>query len=440
MSIRRKLLSQSALVFGVRIAGAGLVFVIQALMARLWGPEVLGQYLVAIAVANLLAISMPLGFQTIGTLFAAEYAAKGEGRNLRRFLLHAYGHILFPGLAILAAGGALAPLLGSAGTQLAAIWLPVAILALGTALIYVNGAVLVGLKRPLAGFFADTIFRPLIVAAGFGILLATQVGAALSPLLWIMALSYAAVAVIHFFITVHSARQLPDGDSDMTGLARRWWHFALPWVFIALASDFFFDVDLLLLTPLLEHEAIAVFGVCTRIFVLASFGVMAVYSISVPGLMEDEANADIKGLSGKIADANLAAAGLCIALLAGVLVCGPLVLSLFGPEFEAGLVPLLLLTAALGVRSIFGPASLILSARNYPYASLPAIGLGLVVLILGNYILVPGMGLNGAALAALLALGTGAGGLWLTALRLTGIDVSILPALTRLGQHVRSPQ
>lgn len=432
MSLRRKLLSQSAVVFSMRIGGAGLVFVIQALMARLWGAEVLGQYLVAIAVANLLAICLPLGFQTIGTLFAAEYAAKGDGRNLRHFLLHAYGHIILPGMLILALGAVLAPALGDAGQRLAELWVPIAILAAGTAIIYINGAVLVGLKRPLAGFFADTIFRPLIVAASFGVL-AVGGGVALGAMLWIMASCYALVALVHFFITLHSARNLPVKDTHRPTELRRWWYFAVPWVVIALASDFFFDIDLLLLSSLMSHEDIAIFGVCTRIFVLASFGVMAIYSISVPGLMEDEARADPRALVGKIADANLIAMGLCAALLAGVAVFGPLVLSIFGPGFEAGLVPLLILTAGLTLRSIFGPAALILSARNFPYANVPAVLAGLLVLLSGNILLVPEMGLTGAALSALAALGVGAGGLWWTALRLTGVDVSILPAVMRLG-------
>ena len=87
MSLRQRLLSQSAIVFAARLGGAGLVFIFQAIMARYWGSAALGQYLIAIATANLLAITMPLGFQTIGTYFAADYAARGAGSSLRRFLL-----------------------------------------------------------------------------------------------------------------------------------------------------------------------------------------------------------------------------------------------------------------------------------------------------------------------------------------------------------------
>lgn len=435
MSLRRTLMSQSAIVFGVRLAGAGAVFLIQAAMARVWGSTVLGQYLLAIAAANLLAICLPLGFQTVGNFFAADYAARGQGQSLRRFLLHAYGHILLPGIAVLIGTGWLLPFLGEAGMQLREIWWQVSILAIGTAVIYVNGGVLVGLKRPLAGFFADTIFRPLLLAMGFAILLFMTGGSpALASLMWFMALGYLLVAGVHFTITLTTASRLPLEEPAETKALARWWHFAVPWTVITLASDFFFDVDLLLLSTMLDHEQIAVFGVCARIFVLAAFGVTAVYAISLPGMMEDHVNQDLRGMEQKIATANLAAVGMSLGLLAAVALFGPLVLSLFGEGFGAGQMPLIILSLGLLGRSLFGPASLVMSARNHPYASLPAIGGGLVVLAIGNFILVPVFGLTGAAVAALLALVAGAAGLWLTALRLTGMDVSILPALKQLGR------
>ena len=38
----------------------------------------------------IVAVVMPLGFETTGTYFAAEYRAKGEGRLLRGFMTRAY--------------------------------------------------------------------------------------------------------------------------------------------------------------------------------------------------------------------------------------------------------------------------------------------------------------------------------------------------------------
>ncbi len=120
----RRLLSQSSVIFAARLFGAGVIFLAQAAIARFWGAEVLGEYLLVIAAVNIVAVVMPLGFETIGTYFAAEYRAKGEGAPAAR--LHAAG--LWPhrraAVLLLVAGYPLAALLGEPGKVLAAHWLP----------------------------------------------------------------------------------------------------------------------------------------------------------------------------------------------------------------------------------------------------------------------------------------------------------------------------
>ena len=81
--------SATTVIFGARLFGAGLTFLAQAAIARYWGAEALGEYLLIIAAVNLIAVMMPLGFETIGTYFAAEYRAKGEGKLLRGFMTRA---------------------------------------------------------------------------------------------------------------------------------------------------------------------------------------------------------------------------------------------------------------------------------------------------------------------------------------------------------------
>ena len=80
-----------------------------------------------------------------------------------------------------------------------------------------------------------------------------------------------------------------------------------------------------------------------------------------------------------------------------------LLLMLFGPEFEVGVAPLAVLCLTLCVRSVFGPAAMVLSIHDRPYATLPAVALGMTVLVAANLLLVPTHGLMGAAIAALSA-------------------------------------
>jgi len=427
MSLTRRLASQSSVIFGARLGGAGLIFLVQALIARNWGAELLGEYLIVIATVNLIAVVMPLGFHTVGTYFAAEYRARNERSSLIRFLVRAYGHIAAVLVLVLVVGHPALEIMGQSGSVLAEHLEPVCLLAFATAMVYVNGAVLVGLKRPLAGFLADTIFRPMIVFCAF--LMASTLATpfeGFSQMLWVIALGYVSVALLHFAFVMLTLRTVPDEMPIRAGEVRRWWRFALPWVLISLATDFFFDIDLLLLSHSLSREELAVFGVCTRIFSLVSFGVAAVYAVTLPDMFESEAKADRAEFNRKIGEANLVASGLSVLLFLMMLVLGPFALMLFGPSFAVGAMPLAVLCLALVVRSVMGPASLVLSIHDRPYASLPAVGLGVVSLVAFNAVLVPPFGLMGAALAAISAITLWSVALWWLALRTAKVDVSIM--------------
>ena len=428
MSFARRLASQSTIIFGGRLFGAGLVFIVQAFIAQAWGAAILGDYLIVIAAVNLIAVVMPLGFQTIGTYFAAEYRARGDRRQLRAFLTRAYGHVAAALVVVLAGGPVLLGALGLGENVVSVYFVPVALLALATAIVYVNGAVLVGLKRPYAGFFADGIFRPMMVLAtvlGCAAWMGTP-ETAFGTMLWITAIGYVVIALAHLVLVLSSLRGVNDLAAARPAEVPRWWRFAAPWVLITLATDFFFDIDLLLLANLLNREELAIFGVCTRIFALVSFGVAAVYAVILPDMFESEANADRSAFHRKVGEANVAASLVSIALFVLVSLGAPFALLLFGEEFTAGALPLAILCLALVVRSVMGPASMVLSIHDRPWASLPAVALGVVTLVVGNFLLVPPFHLVGAAMAAIIAISVWSVSLWLIALRHAGMDVSIL--------------
>lgn len=433
MSLFRRLVSQSAVIFGARLSGAGITFLAQAGIARAWGAGTLGEYLIIVASTNLIAMVMPLGFQTIGAYFASEYRAKGDGRSLRAFLLRAYGHIVLVALAVGILTWPFVGFIGEPGEVLKSHWVPTVVLALSASTVYVSCAVLVGLKRPLAGYFSESLFRPIAAISAFLICLAlVEPSQGFSQMMAVFAGLCFVIALVQFGFVVATARKLPTDVEPAPAQVRRWWRFAAPWVLIGIATDFFFDIDLLLLSGHLSREDLAIFGVCTRLFSLVSFGVAAVYAVTVPDMFEAEAKSDREGFNRKVGDANLVATGLSFVLFVIMAVGGPFALMLFGPNFTAGAIPLALLCLASVVRSVFGPASLVLSIHDRPYASLPSIGLGMVTLFTANLLLVPAWGLIGASVAALIAITVWSLALWRTAYAAARIDVSIFPRLRAL--------
>lgn len=430
MGLRQKLLSQSAVIFASRMLGAGIIFVAQAAIARTWGPEVLGDYLLIIATMNILAMIMPLGFHSVGTYFAAEYGAKGNRQMLGAFLGRCYGHVAVVGALVYVLCAPVADMFGGPGQTIAQLALPITLLAAATAVVFVNSSILVGLRRPFAGFLAETFFRPLLIVGTFGVAFAVSEGTSgLATMIWMFALGYVVIALAQFAVVIGALKSLPVSAEKSMPETKRWWRFAVPWALISLATEFFFDLDILFLSGYLEREDLAIFGICARFFSLIAFGVSAVYAVTVPDIFEAEINKDRQAFQRRIGDANLAASLVAIGLVVAVALGGPLALSIFGPAFADGALPLVILCLALPVRSIFGPASLVLSIHDRPYASLPAVACGLVCLVLFNMALVPQFGLMGSAVAALAAITIWSAGLWLTARLVAGIDVSIVARL-----------
>lgn len=419
------------MIFGARLFGAGLTFLVQVAIARFIGAQALGDYILVMAAVNIIAVVMPLGFETIGTYFAAEYRARGEGRLLRGFMTRAYGHTAITGILLVAVGYPLANMFGEPGRALAAHWLPAMVLTIATAMVLVSGAMLVGLKRPFAGFFAETLARPLLALAGFAVALNFGSGAQINTLLWVLSVGYAIVALVQFGLLLKATGEIPLEAAPRQDEWRRWWRFAVPWIALAVAGDFFFDIDLLLLSGHMSREELAIFGVCTRVFSLVSFGVGAVYAVTMPDMFESEAMKDRAGFHRKIGEANSVASGLSVALLLIVLVMSPLAFMLFGSTFQAGVAPLAILCIGLVIRSVFGPASVVLSVHNRPYTSLPAVAASMASLVIANLALVPPFGLLGASLAALIAMTVWSATLWFTAWRVSGVDVSIRARLAR---------
>jgi O-antigen/teichoic acid export membrane protein len=147
---------------------------------------------------------------------------------------------------------------------------------------------------------------------------------------------------------------------------------------------------------------------------------------------------DRSGFHRKVGDANLVASILAIVLFFGVAAGAPLALMLFGPDFAVGALPLMVLSLAMLVRALLGPAALVLSIHDRPYTTLPAIALGMATLVTANLVLVPRFGLMGAALAAVLAQTVWSAALWFTALKTARVDVSIVPRLREMLAHRRA--
>jgi O-antigen/teichoic acid export membrane protein len=420
----------AASLFAARIAGALLTTVTQIAISRLCGAAVLGDYFLLIAALNILTMVMPLGFQSVGNYFAAEYAAGGEPGRIHAFAAKAYRHIAFVAVPMTALAISLAVFGAVRWPAVASLALPAVIMASAMAVAFVNSSLLIGLKRPVAGLLADAVLRPMAMIAGF--LIAPWIaGNMLAGLMWVAAACYIGVVAVQTAMLKRQLRQLGGAGSTQPETAR-WWRYALPSATMALIVDFFFDIDMLLLGPLIPREELAVFGAAVRVFALLAFAVSAVQTVLMPDIVSAGANGDRTALRDRIGRANAISLAVASALTAIAIFSGPGFALLFGPSFAAAATPFTVLCLGLIVRCAAGPLTLILSIHERPAAGLPAGCLALAILAASNLVMVPAFGANGAALAALCATVLGTAALWLTAWRHTHVDVSILPSVRQM--------
>jgi O-antigen/teichoic acid export membrane protein len=181
---------------------------------------------------------------------------------------------------------------------------------------------------------------------------------------------------------------------------RREAHAVLP---VAVLSQFFADLSILLATPVLDSADMGAFGICVKLAFLVGFFVALTQNMATPDIA-DALNRHEGGRGGLNHAASCMAASAATGL--ALLVCmtwGDQVLRLFGAEYVAAQQALVLLVGAQLVRAIFGPTSAVLTLVGERRVNLMLAVAALVVLAAGTAGLGTLFGIDGAAAAVLLA-------------------------------------
>ena len=186
---------------------------------------------------------------------------------------------------------------------------------------------------------------------------------------------------------------------------------AAPLGLAGLCQQAYFYLDNLFVRALVGPAELGHYNVAVRVLSLAIM--VAVYAalVALPWLKREHATGALGPALARLAQPLTAAAGLGAGLLAPQ---GALVLSIFGPEFRSAAPSLgWLLGAAVCVHA-GAPAMTALVATGRTGSVLRVAAAGLLVNLVGNALLVPHLGIDGAAIATLAT----EGGVFLGALAL----------------------
>lgn len=394
----------SIIAFAIRVVSAVIALGSQVFMARWMGQHEFGVFVVVWTAAVVVGGLSCLGFQMSVVRFIPEYLERSEYGFLRGLILgaRAYG---FASASIVALLGVLGIWL--LGDRLASYYVAPFYLAAICLPILAIGEIQDGMSRAFnwvsVALWPPFIYRPLAVLAFMWI--AMMSGAPANA----VTAMYATVGAV-YLVTAYQAWSLRRRINRAIPAAPRsyrpvyWIAISLPIFIVEGFFNLLTNVDILIVGALLEPQQAGIYFAAVKALALIHFVYFAVRAGAAQRIAAYYASGDQSKLQSFIRDTLHWTFWPSLLVSIILLLVGKPILSLFGEGFVAGYPLFFAFIAGLLIRASVGPAESILTMAGEQricavvYAFVFALNVAL------NFILVPIMGLQGAAIATATAI------------------------------------
>lgn len=380
------------------VFGKALTFMGQVVIARLVGVEFFGLYALGLVLLNVAQVVSTLGFSQAALRYVAIYSGSEDRPRLKGAIIQCIG---LP----FAVGSALGLLLFLSSDMLAAAFhkpdlAPVIrIVSFGVPLM---SSMLVAVQAT-RGFhkmhyfvYVRNVFYPLANLT-LVVVLVHHFGLRLSGALWALV---AAIGLSLLLSLRCIGKELPDfAEVRASYSTREMLRFSGPLALAATLQLLLMRIDIIMLGSLQPSADAGVYNAASQVVTLLFAGLIALSSVFSP-MVADLYN---KGSLARMDDLLKVVAKwtflLTLPMFVVIAVCCRSVLSLFGPEFLAGSVPLLILAAFTFLTVSMGPLGQALAMSGKSHIVLYNTAASLFINIILNLLLIPRLGMTGAALA-----------------------------------------
>ncbi|MBE1208426.1 lipopolysaccharide biosynthesis protein [Aminobacter carboxidus] len=388
----------SLVAFAVRIVSAAIAFVSQVLLARWMGSFEYGIFVLVWVTMIIVGSLSCFGFHTSIIRFISEYREKGMLDDLRGVLVASRLFVIIASTVIAALG--MAGVWAFSG-RIESYYIVPFFLGMICLPMLALSDVLQGLARANSWAFAALvptyITRPVLIL----VCMAIAVAAGLAPtaetaVLASIIATYVTTIIQLISVTQRTDRRIPAGPRNIR--LGYWLKISLP---IFLVESFFFlltNADVLMVGFYMEPDKVAVYFATVKTLALVHFVYFAVKA-GVAQRYARIAHGESEELGGFARETVSWTFWPSLAMGVLVLLLGEPLLGMFGPGFADGYPLLFLLVAAVVARSAVGPCESLLTMSGYQnvcamvYAATLALNIGL------NVLLIPTLGLWGAAIA-----------------------------------------
>ena len=404
----------------VLLVGTLVDLAANVVLGRLLGPENYGDYAVALSAAVVCASFANLGSSETLPKFYPAYLDAGRFTLARGFLLVSFGAVLLVSFDAAAFGAFYYHSLErvTLGHPVAIIWVVVPVLVVNTYLF--NFLVSVEAELPMMAM--REIGRPLIM---IGILYLLVVTDRVSDNHSVVAFGVAMLVATPFYIA-SSVSQLPKAVRRATPEydLRRWVRVGWPIALAGIACDTFDQIDLQMVELIDDNEdRVGQFAAAIKISDLVFVVHTAACLVMAPRLsrlLEAGDQAAIQRFAGRIFGIVLLGAAVIATVVS---VFHHQLAHLFGDGFDGALVPVLILAAGNVLIAALSLAWIFLSLSDHERDPLVPIGVGLVVMTVALYFVIPRWHLDGAAACKVVASIAVYGWMTWRVRRLTGVSL-----------------
>lgn len=194
------------------------------------------------------------------------------------------------------------------------------------------------------------------------------------------------------------------GKGPMEGSISPWLKAALPMLAV---EGFFFliiNTDIMVAGFFVSPDQVAVYYAAAKTLALVHFVAFAIRIATAHKIAEYHSSGDQVALDRTLADTIRWTFWPSLAIAAMLALGGEIILSFFGEGFESGMLFLSILLVGVVIRATVGPAEVMLTMANAQKTAAWLYGIIFVINLSLNFILIPTIGLVGAAIATALSM------------------------------------
>ena len=397
-----RLFSTSSLLSLARVAGAVAGFGTQIVLARTLQASALGVFYSVTSLAAVVGLIAAHGYPSIAARFMLRYRKQGREGLVAAFVQRSRHDVTVYAAIATAAVLAFALLWPSFSSEVRLALVAAALSIPANASFRLNGTFANTIRRFALAYLPDTCIRPFLLLGGIGLLLALGMTLTASSVTFLLTLILASLALTQYALL---AKDMPKGNAAPSPrrLLTLWRREATPLILVALITNFFADVAILMVTPLLSSADTASIGICLKLALLVGFAVQVAHQVVVPDLANARARKDRESI--RLAGLRALVFPLASTLAATVVAAlwGKSILALFGPEFTGAKAALVILIGCQLLRAVFGPSVALLTVIGAQKENAALAVLALVALGGADLALAPSYGVLGAAAGVAIA-------------------------------------